>query len=153
MFGICSDPIQKCDRKVPSCSQCIAAALVCGGYVREYTWINVQRNPRRSIATHCKSRDSDDRQNLAQTHGGTAEVVVLHDSLAMSARDTNLLGSYLESFLPHGRPMTLKASSLSAGGWFAFLGNMHQAEPTLRYAMYAISCTMLGVRDGNEQLR
>lgn len=49
--------------------------------------------------------------------------------------------------------MTLKASSLSAGSWMAFLDTLHQSESTLRYATYAISCTMLGIRDDNIQLR
>lgn len=49
--------------------------------------------------------------------------------------------------------MTLKANSLSAGSWMAFLDTLHQSESTLRYATYAISCTILGIQDDNSQLR
>lgn len=92
------------------------------------------------------------RQHGATNSESTQEVV-LHNSLVVSARAENIIGIFWTSYLSDGRSMTSKASSFSAGGWLAYIGNLHQAEPALRLAIYAISYTMIGVRDRDDQLR
>lgn len=42
---------------------------------------------------------------------------------------------------------------MSAGGWLTSLGTLYEPEPSLRYAVLAMSCSILGGRDGDSQLR
>lgn len=48
----------KCDKKTPSCCQCIKSALVCQGYTRGYVWVSANRDRLQSSRPHNYSKDT-----------------------------------------------------------------------------------------------
>jgi hypothetical protein len=79
--------------------------------------------------------------------------ILLHESLTQTAREDKYLGLYWSAYLPNGRAFSSAASQLSIGGWTSCLRGLYAGEATLRYAVLALSASMIGSQNNDAQLK
>lgn len=128
------------------------AGLVCGGYSREYLFVNSTSSNSNayynteSTSSHGASREEHDSSSSSSSS------IVLRDSLARTARDIRYVERYWTAYLPFGRPFTVTAMRLSCVGWTQFYHDLCRSDIRLRYATLALSLCIIGAEDGNPQL-
>lgn len=79
--------------------------------------------------------------------------VILPDSFARSAREQLYFGLFWSIIIPDGPQFSPESSNLSSVGWTRFIGDLYNTETTLRYATVAMSTSILGRMNHDEQLR
>lgn len=144
---------EQCDKAVPFCGQCVDAGIVCGGYSREYLFVNstsANSNAYYGIESTSSQAGSSTRGSQSNTEASSS--IVLHDSLARTARDIRYVERYWTAFLPFGRPFSVTAMRLSNVGWTQFYHDLCRSDLTLRYATLALSLCITGAQENDAQL-
>lgn len=143
----------QCDKAEPSCSQCLAAGLLCEGYGRDLVWVNATAEE--EPAGRMRRPQANQLEPWQVRHAGQPGInidVILRESLAKTAREQKYLGLFWSAYLPNGRAFTSRACRLSTGGWTAHMGKLYDAEPTLRLASLAMSASVIGNQNNDRQL-
>lgn len=136
----------QCDRKRPSCGQCIHHGLKCDGYGRETIFVNAMSG----------------RAEQYRIERPRREAIVPPDAdpetLARTAREELYIGSFWHRYLPEAREFQPRAVPYTNGGWTVALPKLYGASPLIRKIMLAVCLAMAGrtaarERDREEGLR
>jgi hypothetical protein len=149
---------KQCSKQRPSCSQCVKAGLVCGGYERERVWVNTPQETFNGAATYSRPTAPEEavpgQLTLDYTSHNNAGTVTLHDNLARTAREDLYLGHYWTMYHPcvEGQDSST-VSCFSTTGWTGVVRDLYNKESALRYAMFALSLSTLSVHNNDAGLR
>ncbi|KAJ0136043.1 hypothetical protein HZ326_20947 [Fusarium oxysporum f. sp. albedinis] len=136
-----------CDKKVPFCGQCLAMGIPCEGYERQQIWLNSEGSTQKSYS---KSPSQSPSSSPANSPSGV--VVILHDSLARTARSQKFTGLFWSDYLSGGSGFSLKASGITSTKWMALYEALSEAEASLQYVAMALSTATLGANNNDTQL-
>ncbi|RKK11713.1 hypothetical protein BFJ63_vAg14596 [Fusarium oxysporum f. sp. narcissi] len=136
-----------CDKKVPFCGQCLAMGIPCEGYERQQIWLNSEGSTQKSYS---KSPSRSPSSSPANSPSGV--VVILHDSLARTARSQKFTGLFWSDYLSGGSGFSLKASGITSTKWMALYETLSEAEASLQYVAMALSTATLGANNNDTQL-
>jgi hypothetical protein len=116
-------------------------------------WVNAKWKQGRVTATYTPNLFGGQTAD-ADSSSSAVVAIALRDSLARTAREEKYLDLYVSWYLCSGLHVPSKGSISPAAGWLVNLKVLlGDAEKTFRYAVLATSTTMLGCRDGDNQLR
>ncbi|KAF4449084.1 hypothetical protein F53441_7596 [Fusarium austroafricanum] len=128
-----------CDKKIPFCGQCLALGIQCQGYDRPPIWLNSEGSTQ---IFYTKS----------QSPSAPQSAVVLHDSLARTARAQRFTGLFWSDYLSGGNGFSLKASGTTSTQWMRLYEALGEVEPSLHYVAMALSTSTLGANNIDIQL-
>ncbi|KAF4990851.1 hypothetical protein FGRMN_8232 [Fusarium graminum] len=137
-----------CDKQIPSCGQCLALGVSCGGYGREQIWINSEGPKPTSYSRSSKSSSSEDESDTR-----TSLNVRLHDSLARTARAQKFTGLFWSDYLSGGNGFSRSASGTTGSQWMRLYETLSEKEPALKYVAMALSTATLGANNNDVQLK
>jgi len=123
-----------CDRKRPTCTQCFAAGLECGGYEREAVFLNHNQD------TKAKSIAVIYRKKLVDTAhappGGDVDIVLPHQ-LAQTAYIERYISMFLSDYLP-------SSCSASSHDWMAIAHGLHTSEKAVQLSLLSFGLFAAG---------
>ncbi|KAJ4258007.1 hypothetical protein NW762_008144 [Fusarium torreyae] len=79
--------------------------------------------------------------------------VILHDSLARTARTQKYTGLFWSDYLSGGNGFSIKASGTTSTQWMRLYEDLSKAEPTLQYVAMALSTATLAANNNDNQLK
>ncbi|KAM0354851.1 hypothetical protein ACHAPU_000679 [Fusarium lateritium] len=137
-----------CDKQIPSCGQCLALGITCGGYGREQIWLNSE-GPKQTVYSRSSKSTSPEDESSTRTSPN----VRLHDSLARTARAQKFTGLFWSDYLSGGNGFSRKASGTTGSQWMRLYETLSDKEPALQYVAMALSTATLGANSNDIQLK
>ncbi|KAF4969140.1 hypothetical protein FSARC_3577 [Fusarium sarcochroum] len=138
-----------CDKKAPFCGQCLALNIPCEGYGRQSIWLNSEGS-KQTFYTKAPARSPSEPFSSPEKF---PSAVILHDSLARTARTQKYTGLFWSDYLSGGNGFSTKASGTTGTQWIRLYEELSEAEPTLRYVAMALSTATLGANNNDNQLK
>ncbi|KAK9422920.1 putative Zn(2)-C6 fungal-type domain-containing protein [Seiridium unicorne] len=141
-----------CDRNRPSCTQCIKAGLICGGYDRATVFVNSTQAAGRSPTPYRRQNAATSLAPGQTSLALSAQEITLPFGLTQTAYNLRYIDRFWSAYLPNGKAFTNAAARLSNGGWVNIALDLYPADRSLQLAMQGVVLRGLGARDENKAL-
>ncbi|CAH0044712.1 unnamed protein product [Clonostachys solani] len=147
----------KCDLQRPACGRCLRTNRTCPGYERGLIFVNNAPRETQSGLAVFRPKKYTRENNLLLSRvraktGSSSPLRLLSPSLATSASEQHLIGSFWSSYLPNGRLATDGVIKFSLYGWTNVVDELYFKAPMIRSVLCACALGLRGLAENNPRL-
>ncbi|KAI1810993.1 hypothetical protein GGS20DRAFT_140781 [Poronia punctata] len=125
-----------CDRQRPTCTQCSAIGLECGGYERETVFINHSQHTKANAVAVIYRKQRAELADTARTPRDVDDIALPHD-LARSAYIEKYISIFLSRYLG-------ASSSASYPDWIEIAHNRHTSDKAVQLSLLSFGLFAVG---------